>query len=256
MARNSYDGNQIFDPVEVLGISNRLVERIDFSAPARLDIHQNEYAFFIQDKWTVWPRLTVDLGLRFDRDSIAEENNVAPRMGFAYLLTNDSKTVLRGGMGLFYDRVNLNIPTFPMLPARTETRFDPNGSVSETWDYQHRLLDRIQNPRSLGWSLQLDREIRSDLFLRLGYQQRSTTRNFLLNPDRIAEGDFLTLSNSGRDRYREFEATARYRLGERTHLTASYVHSSAVGDLNDFNSFFGNVAQAVIRPNERSLLSF
>jgi hypothetical protein len=44
-ARNSYDGNQIFDPVEVLGVSNRLVERINFSAPARLNVDQNEYAF-------------------------------------------------------------------------------------------------------------------------------------------------------------------------------------------------------------------
>jgi hypothetical protein len=255
-ARDSYDGDQIFDPVEILGVSNRLVERIDFSAPARLNVHQNEYAFFIQDKWTVWPRLTVDLGLRLDRDSISQENNPAPRVGFAYLLTQDNKTVLRGGMGLFYDRVNLNIPTFLDLPERTETRFAPSGSVTEIWAYQHRLLGRIQNPRSLGWSLQLEREVIRDLFLRVGYQQRSTTRNFLLNPDRIAEGDFLTLSNSGRDRYREFEATARYRLGEKTHLTASYVRSSAVGDLNDFNSFFGNVVQAVIRPNERSLLSF
>jgi hypothetical protein len=255
-ARNSYDGNQIFDPVEVLGVSTRLVERIAFAAPSPLNVDQNESAFFIQDKWTVWPRLTLDLGLRLDRDSIAEQNNLAPRLGFAYLLTNDSKTVLRGGMGLFYDRVNLNVPTFLDLPARTETRFAPSGLVTETWAYQHRLTGRIQNPRSLGWSLQLDREITSALFLRLGYQQRSTTRNFLLNPDRTVEGDFLTLSNSGRDRYREFEATARYRLGEKTHLTASYVRSSAVGDLNDFGSFYGNVAQAVIRPNERSLLAF
>jgi hypothetical protein len=39
-------------------------------------------------------------------------------------------------------------------------------------------------------------------------------------------------------------------------LSASYVRSSAVGDLNDFNSFYGNVAKAIIRPNERSLLAF
>ena len=255
-ARNSYDGNQIFDPVEVLGVSNRLVERIDFAAPSPLNVDQNEYAFFIQDKWTVWPRLTLDLGLRLDRDSVAQTNNLAPRLGFAYLLTNDSKTVLRGGMGLFYDRVNLNVATFTTLPGRTETRFAPTGSVIETWAYQHRLLGPIQDPRSVGWNLQLDREIVPDLFLRVGYQQRSTTRNFLLNPDRLVGQDFLTLSNNGRDRYREFEVTGRYRLGEKTHVTASYVRSSAVGDLNDFNSFFGNVGQAIIRPNERAPLSF
>jgi hypothetical protein len=39
-------------------------------------------------------------------------------------------------------------------------------------------------------------------------------------------------------------------------LNASYVRSSAVGDLNDFNQFFGNLPNPIIRANERSLLNF
>jgi hypothetical protein len=35
-----------------------------------------------------------------------------------------------------------------------------------------------------------------------------------------------------------------------------YIRSNAVGDLNDFNQFFGNFENPIIRPNERSLLPF
>jgi hypothetical protein len=39
-------------------------------------------------------------------------------------------------------------------------------------------------------------------------------------------------------------------------LNGSYVRSSAIGDLNDFNQFYGNTPTAILRPNERSRLSF
>jgi hypothetical protein len=93
------------------------------------------------------------------------------------------------------------------------------------------------------------------LFVRVGYQQRQGRREFVLNP--IASRDqenILGLDNSGSSRYREFQVTTRYKFRERDEFVVSYVRSSAKGDLNDFNSSFGNVANPIIRPNERSLL--
>ena len=254
--RNSYDGRQIFRPVEILGVSDRLVERVDFGDPALVDVDQDEYMFFVQDQWTVRPRLTFDFGIRFERDAVAEANHVAPRLGMAYLLTKDMRTVLRGGLGLFYDRVTLNLPTFLQLPERRETIFSPTGTLLGERVYRHRQVGRIRNPSSYVWSLQLDREVAANLFMRFGLQQRNTTRDILLDPERTEQGDFLTLKSSGRSRYRELEMTTKYRFRGRHHLTASYVWSSALGDLNDFNTFFGNLGKAVIRPNERSRLAF
>ena len=120
--------------------------------------------------------------------------------------------MLRGGVGLFYDRVNLNIPTFLDLPARTETRFAPSGSVTETWDYQHRLLGHIQNPRSLGWSLQLDREIIPDLFLTA---RVSTTQH---------HAKFFAQSRQKRGRRLSdtFQQWARSLSGVRSHRPLSF----------------------------------
>lgn len=254
--RNTYDGRQVFDTATFLGIGDRPAVRVDFSPEAAVGADQNESAVFVQDKWNPFPRLTLDLGFRLDRDSISDTFNPVPRAGMAYALTTDGRTLLRGGAGLFYDRVNLNAPTFPELPFRTETRFSPGGEPLSVTAYRHRVRGGLQNPRSFAWSVQLDREVIRDLYLRAGYQQRTTTRNFLVQPEAEALGGLLTLGNDGRDRYRELELTARYQMGARGHFSASYVRSQAVGDLNDIGSIFGGVPAALIRPNERSRLPF
>jgi hypothetical protein len=85
----------------------------------------NEYGFFVQDDWRVNPKLTLNLGLRYDLQDLAEPevnnpspalaaaglstttpirdaNNFAPRAGFSYAF--DDKTVMRGGYGIFFGR--------------------------------------------------------------------------------------------------------------------------------------------------------
>ncbi|HEV2103031.1 MAG TPA: TonB-dependent receptor [Candidatus Acidoferrum sp.] len=93
-----------------------------------------ENGFFVQDDFRVTPRLTLNLGVRWDiltwpvevqnrqsnfdlvtgalivagsngssRQFISNDyHNFGPRLGFAYQLTGDGKTVLRGGYGMFY----------------------------------------------------------------------------------------------------------------------------------------------------------
>jgi len=255
-ARNSFHGWQSFAPIEVLRASEQVAERTTFGPDTFPSAQQSELSWFVQDKWNVWPRLTVDAGVRYDRDWVVRESNLAPRLGIAWLLTADGRTVLRAGLGSFYDRVNLNTATFLQFPERTVTRFSPGGAVVQNYVYQSRLGGALHNPRSVAWSAQLDRELLRNLYLRLGYQQRNTTRDFVLEPLHTSSGDFLQLDNSGRNRYREFELTTHYRWGENSQLTASYVRASTFGDLNDINQFYGNVPGALVRPNERSLLPF
>jgi outer membrane receptor protein involved in Fe transport len=98
---DNYDGRIAMSPVTIVGISNLPIERITFGPAARLAINQDPVAWFIADKWRPIQRLTFDLGLRFDHDTIAHDLNTAPRAGFALMLTKDAKTVLKGGAGLF-----------------------------------------------------------------------------------------------------------------------------------------------------------
>jgi len=253
--RNSYDGEHTFSPVGVVRGSGLLAERIDYTPGTTTSVHQREYTSFVQDKWTIHPKLTLDAGLRVDRDSLSGESHAAPRIGLAYSPFASGRTVFRGGAGYFYDRINLNIPTFASLPAQTVTRFTENGMVSGVLSYPHRLAGPLDNPRSTAWNMEVQQQVRPDLMLRVGYNQRNTIRNFFVQPEQEGNSGYLLLSNGGRDRYREFEVTARYTI-RRHVLNASYVRSGALGDLNDFNQFYGNTPNPIIRPNERGRLAF
>jgi hypothetical protein len=96
-----------------------------------------------------------------------------------------------------------------------------------------------------------------NLLVRVGYQQRQGTREFILDPlESETSGASLLLSNGGRSRYREFQVTTRYTFRGHDELNASYVRSRAMGDLNDFNSYYANFENPIIRRNERSFLPF
>jgi hypothetical protein len=254
-AHGDYDGRVQLLPVSIIGLSNLSIERIDFSPSGRFHTHQNETAWFFADKWTPFRRLSLDLGMRFDRDFLTQSTKAAPRAGFALLLTNDEKAVLKGGAGLFYDRVPLNITSFRLLPDRTMVNFGSTGEILSSVPYTNTITGGLRNPRSVGWNLELDREITSALTLRAAFQQRSTSRDFVLTPETTFDRGILSLSNSGSSFYREFQVTGRYKIRHDT-FNASYVRSKAYGDLNDFNQFFGNNAVAVIQRNERGRLPF
>jgi len=76
-------------------------------------VNDRRFGVFIQDDWKVNDRLTLNLGLRYDLERITairnDNNNIGPRLGLAYDLTGSGRTVLRGGYGIYYDTVVLNI---------------------------------------------------------------------------------------------------------------------------------------------------
>jgi len=99
----------------------------------RRDTFTNNYGLFAQDDWKINSRLTLNLGLRYEYLGIFKEeferlsnfvptaglvrvgdpvlpdlykpdnNNLAPRVGFAFDLTGQGRTILRGGYGIYYD---------------------------------------------------------------------------------------------------------------------------------------------------------
>jgi outer membrane receptor protein involved in Fe transport len=99
--------------------------------PTAFRIVTTDVNFFLQDDWRFSPRLTLNFGLRYEYEDLPapqipnnspnlptqtvgpvqthflpqDKNNIGPRFGFAYDLTGDTKTSLRGGYGLYYGRI-------------------------------------------------------------------------------------------------------------------------------------------------------
>ena len=85
---------------------------------------------FLQDEIRVRPNLSLSLGLRYDwQNYTGDTNNIAPRFSFAYAPTRTGTTVVRGGVGIFYDRTG-------------------NGPIQDIlrYDGQHLLRFVLANP--------------------------------------------------------------------------------------------------------------
>ena len=255
VSRTTFEGDDLSGPVRIVRADGSSSQLITFSDARTLERTNTELAAFAQDTWHAHRRVTIDLGLRWDRDGIGQDNNFAPRMGFAVLPFSNERTVIRVGVGLFYDKIPISVGIFPQYQQRLITTFAADGTtiVDGPRGFSH-VVDTsgFRNPYSVAGTFQIDHEIKR-LLLRFGFEERQTRRDFILDP--IANGQ-LMLRNNGESRYREFQVTGRFRLQEQRHLYLAYVHSRATGDLNAFNYSFGNIRNPVIRANERSLQPF
>ncbi len=76
-------------------------------------VHQFDLGLFVQDDWRVRPNLTISTGIRYEGQSnISDHIDLAPRIAIAWApgakKGQTSKTVIRTGFGMFYDRVSEN----------------------------------------------------------------------------------------------------------------------------------------------------
>ncbi len=88
-------------------------------------INQFDAGLFAQDDWRVKPNFTLSAGLRYEmQTNISDKADVAPRIAISWApggkAGKTSKTVLRGGTGLFFSR-------FPIADTLNALRYNGNG---------------------------------------------------------------------------------------------------------------------------------
>jgi|AntRauTorcE11897_2_1112592.scaffolds.fasta_scaffold05021_1 outer membrane receptor for ferrienterochelin and colicin len=96
--------------------------------PTRFGTTQNIYSLYVEDLYSVNSKLNLTFGLRYDYDSLSKSgggsgdfNNIAPRFNFNYKLNNRSS--LRGGYGMFYDKIVYSVYSDALQQNSTATDF-------------------------------------------------------------------------------------------------------------------------------------
>jgi hypothetical protein len=247
-------------PVNIVRGDGTLAERVVFGPAVSIHAGNREYVGFVQDRWTLGDRLALDAGVRYEDQRIADATLVAPRVGFAWSPATDGNTVIRGGAGLFFDKVPLNIRSFAQYPSRRVTRFASDGfTIVDERQFTNVLVDAVGAtgadqtefvPGNLTWNLQIDHTIRPGIAMRANVVNSQTDDLYIVDPHVGAAGTgTIALSSVGRSFYRAEELAAHFD-GRNGQLTVSYTHSRAQGDLNGFASAFGDFASPIVRRNE------
>lgn len=257
-------------PVNLLDAGGALVETIRFAPGLPIARSDVEAAFFAQDQWAVNPKLAVDAGIRAEQQEITETFRVGPRLGLAWTPLHDGHTAVRAGVGVFYDRVPLNVYGFSSYPVQTITRYAPDGTILNGPDRFYNLTDQAAQadlpliyarrhpgnfaPYSVNWNIQVEQTLSPRLRVRANYLQSASDGLITLNPG-LAQGQHaFILSGNGASRLKQFELTSAIRAARETQIYLSYVRSRSFGNLNEFNSYLANYPGAVILPDRVSYL--
>ena len=266
MDRRSYAGTSLSHPVLLQRQDGTLAESINFSPAGNLHATDTEYAGFAEDHWSFRDNLSVDYGLRYSYQTVGEPAAFQPRAGMVYSPGSSGRTVFRGGIGLFYDRVPLLAGDFTANPERIVTLYNDAGvPLGPPVTYQNAYIavqdngqqivpsnNRLDStPHNLTWNLEVDREITSSVLLRTSILSSRTFQQFTINPlNAPGTPATLLLTNTGVSRYDEFESTLRWRPLESADFSVAYVYSKARGDLNTLSAIYTPFEAPVIVPNQ------
>ncbi|HET9263104.1 MAG TPA: TonB-dependent receptor [Vicinamibacterales bacterium] len=104
---------------------------------------------FVEDKWRVSNNLTFNVGLRYDNQRHApnSKDDISPRAGFAWDLTGEGTSVVRGGIGRFYSYFPVSVDLFytqtgVITPFPGISIRDPNSPVLQP----DMITDSLGNP--------------------------------------------------------------------------------------------------------------
>ena len=101
-------------------------------------VRQFDLGAFIQDDWRFKQNLTIQMGLRYEtQNNIRDHNDWAPRLAFAWApggkKGQTSKTVIRGGFGIFYDRFDeSDVLQALRFNGVTQTNYNITGGFAGT----------------------------------------------------------------------------------------------------------------------------
>jgi hypothetical protein len=248
-----YNGSSVSRAVDIRRVDGSLAERNIFGAPTAQEVSAAELAVFAQDRWRLGSRVTLELGFRLDREDVVERVNWSPRGGVSIGVLPEGRGILRGGVGRFRQRTPLNVGAFEQFESRVVTRFGSDGALlGPPVTLVNAQAPDLRTPEAVAGNVEWNQRFGRRFLFKANYLKRRGAHEYLLDPvSRLGE---IRLMSTGTSRYWELEVTGRYLGGDRRDLTASYVRSRGMADLNNYDQFYGNLRNPIVRSNEHNLI--
>jgi hypothetical protein len=240
-------------PVLIEDANGHLLQQVNFSGAGVFDLSDTEPAVFAEDHWVLNSNLAIDIGLRCEAQTIT------------YRTPDAGKTVVRGGIGVFYDSVPLDVYAFNSYPRQTITTYNSLGVpagppvlylnlTAQEAQSTFPLIDRSRRngnfaPYSVAWNAAFEHTVNRFLLLRMKYLKSQEQDMITLQPEVVQKQNAFVLGASGWAHTRQIEFTTRIGATSNRQFFFSYVRQYAYGNINDANSYLGNYPFPVIRQN-------
>ena len=247
------------------------------------------FSIYFQDKWRPTSKLTLNLGIRWDGDIDALNNDfvsplindtaitnnidtkyinqgdrknnlfdIAPRLGFSYDLFGDNRTTIRGGLGLFYDRVAYIYPYYERRDLFWITYTIDNPETSDPEALRQlvlqgngsaqpniTLMDKtLKNPVTREFSFGIGHYLTNDLVINVDYVNNNGTNYYSryienyykpsINQRTITEkyGDIYIWGNFGTNFYQALLVELTKPFSDGWMLQVSYALSEARSEVD------------------------
>jgi hypothetical protein len=225
-----YNQNATRQPVDYLG-ENGVLLRESIFAPQPYYSHSNvELGTYVEDRWTIHERLIVEPGMRFDWDEIVRAPLFSPRVAFAYSFSKKANTKISAGIGLYYDRTQLQYLSGAFQSPRTDIYYaakgtTPTGSVISNFV----LPSSLQEPRVINWSIALEHKLPRENYLKVNFIEKRGANGFVFLNDDPSDslGGTYTLTNTRQNKYDGVDISLRHVFSHGYTLFGAYTRSSS-----------------------------
>ena len=177
-----------------------------YSYDQRADNHRE--SFFVQDSWKLNSRLTINPGVRYDRNrgiaaatgqKVFETSGFAPRLGFALDLTGNRSAVLKGSYSQYYEGL-FETYYYRVVPGFSDTiEYDVTGDTPVEIDRTpgtsaYRVDPNLKHPRVDEWVVGFEKALGRDVRLAITGIHRNS-KNFISSVRPSARWEPVTLEN-------------------------------------------------------------